>query len=202
MLLPECRALFDGIEGADSISWNPHKWLGSVLETSLFYVRQPDVLVSVMATDASYLRSSRDGAVVQYRDWGLPLGRRFRALKLWALLRLEGVEPLRARLRRDLVNAQRFASLVEGSPGWSVLAPVKLQTVCVQHTPAGIDGDALDQHTLAWCEAVNSSGLAHVTPATLDGRWMVRVSIGAEATEWADVEALWELMQQKAAATP
>jgi aromatic-L-amino-acid/L-tryptophan decarboxylase len=207
MLLPECRALFDGIEGASSISWNPHKWLGSVLETSLFYVRRPEVLVSVMATDPSYLRSTLDGTVVQYRDWGLPLGRRFRALKLWALLRLEGAEALRARLRRDLVNAQRFASLVESSPGWSVLAPVKLQTVCVRHTPAGIapeglDPDALDRHTLAWCEAVNSSGLAHVTPATLDGHWMVRVSIGAEPTEWADVGALWELMQQKATATP
>lgn len=163
--------------------------------------------MSVLATDPSYLRSTLDGSVVQYRDWGLPLGRRFRALKLWALLRLEGAEALRARLRRDLVNAQRFASLVEGSPGWSVLAPVKLQTVCVRHTPEGIDlegldPDVLDRHTLAWCEAVNSSGLAHVTPATLDGRWMVRVSIGAEPTEWADVEALWELMQQKAAATP
>jgi aromatic-L-amino-acid decarboxylase len=206
MLLPECRALFDGIEGANSISWNPHKWLGSVLETSLFYVRRPDVLVSVMATDPSYLRSTLDGTVVQYRDWGLPLGRRFRALKLWALLRLEGAEALRARLRRDLANAQRFASLVEASPEWSVLAPVKLQTVCVLHTPAGgdLDGfgsDALDGHTLAWCEAVNASGLAHVTPATLDGRWMVRVSIGAEPTEWPHVEALWELMQQKAAAT-
>jgi aromatic-L-amino-acid/L-tryptophan decarboxylase len=200
LLLPECRDLFDGIEGADSISWNPHKWLGSVLETSLYYVRHPEILVSVMATDPSYLRSSLDGAVVQYRDWGLPLGRRFRALKLWALFRLEGAEALRARLRRDLANAQRFAALVEAAPGWSVLAPVKLQTVCVLHTPRDGDAGQLDQHTLAWCEAVNASGLAHVTPAILDGRWMVRVSIGAEPTEWADVVALWELMQKTAVA--
>jgi aromatic-L-amino-acid decarboxylase len=202
MLLAECRKLFDGIEGANSISWNPHKWLGSVLETSLFYVRQPEVLVSVMATDPSYLRSVLDGSVVQYRDWGLPLGRRFRALRLWALLRLEGAQALRARLRRDLANAQRFASLVEAAPGWAVLAPVKLQTVCVLHAPAETEADLLDGHTLAWSEAVNTSGLAHVTPAILDGRWMVRVSIGAEPTEWSDVEALWELMQEKAAATP
>ncbi|HXC63924.1 MAG TPA: pyridoxal-dependent decarboxylase, partial [bacterium] len=179
-----------------------HKWLGSVLETSLFYVRQPEVLISVMATDPSYLRSTLDGSVVQYRDWGLPLGRRFRALRLWALLRLEGAEALRARLRRDLANARRFASLVEAAPGWAVLAPVKLQTVCVLHTPAETDVDLLDKHTLAWSEAVNASGLAHVTPAILDGRWMVRVSIGAEPTEWSDVEALWELMREKAAATP
>jgi aromatic-L-amino-acid/L-tryptophan decarboxylase len=202
MLLPECRELFDGIEGANSISWNPHKWLGSVLETSLFYVSQPELLVSVMATDPSYLRSTLDGSVVQYRDWGLPLGRRFRALRLWALFRLEGAAALRARLRRDLANAQRFAALVQATAGWSVLAPVKLQTVCVLHTPADGGTRRLDQHTLAWCEAVNDSGLAHVTPAMLDGRWMVRVSIGAELTEWGDVEALWELMQEKAESPP
>ncbi len=204
MLLDECRKLFDGIEGAGSISWNPHKWLGSVLETSLFYVRQPELLVSVLATDPSYLRSNLDGSVLQYRDWGLPLGRRFRALKLWTLFRLEGAASLRARLRRDLANADHLASLVEAAPGWSVVAPVKLQTVCVLHVPvdAGPDPDQLDGHTLAWCEAVNASGLAHITPAMVDGHWVVRVSIGAEPTEWADVAALWALMQEKAAATP
>ena len=202
MLLPERRHLFDGIEGASSLCWNPHKWLGSVLETSLFYVRDPGALVSVMATDPSYLRSARDGSVVQYRDWGLPLGRRFRALRLWALLRLEGAEAIRARLRRDLANAQRLASLVEEANDWALLAPVKLQTLCVRHTPGHLGGDDggddVDRHTLAWCEAVNASGAAHLTPALLDGRWMVRVSIGAETTEWPDIERLWHLMQQKA----
>ena len=158
MLLPEYRGLFDGIEGASSLSWNPHKWLGSVLETSLFYVQDPGPLVSVMATDPSYLRSARDGSVVQYRDWGLPLGRRFRALRLWSLLRLEGAEAIRARLRRDLANAQRLAALVEQAPGWRLVAPVKLQTVCVLHVPDGLEGADLDAHTLKWCEAVNASG--------------------------------------------
>jgi aromatic-L-amino-acid decarboxylase len=153
-----------------------------------------------MATGPSYLRSALDGSVVQYRDWGLPLGRRFRALRLWALLRLEGAEALRFRLRRDLEHAQRFASLVEHATGWDVVAPVKLQTVCVLHMPPGCDGDALDQHTLAWCEAVNSSGQAHLTPALVDGRWVVRVSIGAETTEWDDISQLWAVMQEQAAA--
>ena len=103
--------------------------MGSVLETSLFYVKEPDQLVSVMATDPSYLRSSVDGAVVQYRDWGIPLGRRFRALKLWFQLRLDGPAAIRERLRRDLGNASRFAGVVGAEPGWTVLAPVRLQTV-------------------------------------------------------------------------
>ena len=200
MLLPEHRYLFDGIEGASSLCWNPHKWLGSILETSLLYVRDPGALVAVMATDPSYLRSGRDGDVVQYRDWGLPLGRRFRALRLWALLRLDGAEAIRARLRRDLAHAQRLAVLVQEARDWTVLAPVRLQTLCVRHTPAGLDGDDLDRHTLAWCEAVNASGAAPLTPALLDGRWMVRVSIGSEATEWPDIGRLWDIMQEHAGA--
>lgn len=208
LLLPECRHLFEGINDADSLCWNPHKWLGSVLETSLFYVKEPDRLTSVMATGPSYLRSAYDGGVVQYRDWGLPLGRRFRALRLWALLRLEGAQALRARLRRDLANAGRLASWVEAAPAWELVAPVALQTVCVRHYPPGSQSPgaspgaealaALDRHTLAWCEAVNSSGQAHLTPAMMDGNWMVRVSVGAEPTELAHVERLWALMQAKA----
>jgi len=162
-------------------------------------VQDPEPLISVMATDPSYLRSARDGSVVQYRDWGLPLGRRFRALRLWALLRLEGAEALRTRLRRDLANARRLASLVEQAPGWRLVTPVTLQTVCVLHAPAGLAEADLDQHTLSWCEAVNASGSAHLTAAVVDGHWLVRVSIGSETTEWADVEALWGLMQQTAA---
>jgi aromatic-L-amino-acid/L-tryptophan decarboxylase len=200
LLLPECRWMVDGIEEADSLGWNPHKWLGTILDTSLLYVRDVQHLVRVMSTNPSYLRSSVDDDVVQYKDLGIPLGRRFRALKLWFHLRLDGVEAIRTRLRRDLANAAWLAEQVEAAPRWRVIAPVTLQTVCVRHEPTGADGDgldgaALDAHTLAWVDRVNASGRAFLTPAVLDDRWMVRVSIGAEPTERADVEALWGLMQ-------
>jgi aromatic-L-amino-acid decarboxylase len=198
LLLPEMRHLVDGVEGADSLGWNPHKWMGTILDCSLLYVRDPDHLVRVLSTNPSYLRSGVDGDVVQYKDWGIPLGRRFRALKLWFHLRLDGVEAIRARLRRDLENARWFAAQVEAAPQWRVLAPVTLQTVCLRHEPPGLDADALDAHTLAWAGAVNDSGRAFVTPAVLDGRWMVRVSIGAEATERPDVEQLWALLRRAA----
>ncbi len=206
MLLPECRHLFDGVEGADSLGWNPHKWLGTVLDCSLLYVRDVDHLVRVMSTNPSYLRSAVDDDVVQYKDLGIPLGRRFRALKLWFHLRLDGAEAIRARLRRDLAHAQWLDEQVASTPGWKVLAPVMLQTVCVRHEPTGPDGrplagEALDAHTLAWAEAVNASGSAFLSPSVLDGRWMVRVSIGAEPTERADVEALWRLIQDAATAS-
>ncbi len=196
LLLPEMRWLSDGVEGADSFGWNPHKWLGTILDCSLLYVRDVELLRRVMSTDPSYLRSSADDAVVQYKDLGIPLGRRFRALKLWFHLRLDGVEPIRARLRRDLENAAWLAAQVAAEPDWQVLAPVTLQTVCIRHQPAGLQGDDLDAHTLRWLASINDSGRAFVTPSLLDGRWMVRISIGAEATERADVEELWALLRR------
>jgi aromatic-L-amino-acid/L-tryptophan decarboxylase len=119
------------------------------------------------------------------------------ALKLWCLLRAEGVVGLQARLRRDLDNTRWLAREVSRTPGWKILAPVPLQTLCVRHEPVGLAGDALDRHTLAWVEAVNSSGRAYLTPATLDGRWMARVSVGALTTEREHVAAIWRLLQEE-----
>jgi aromatic-L-amino-acid decarboxylase len=199
MLLPEMGHLFDGVDEADSLSWNPHKWMGTILDTSLLYVRDVEHLVSVMSTTPSYLRAGTDDEVVQYKDWGIPLGRRFRALKLWFHLRLDGVDAIRERLRRDLANARWLAEQVEAEPGWRVLAPVELQTVCLRHEPEGLSGEALDAHTLAWVDAVNATGRAFLGASQLDGRWMVRVSIGAEATEREDVSALWDLLRETTA---
>jgi aromatic-L-amino-acid decarboxylase len=195
MILPECRSMWEGIEGADSIVFNPHKWLGVSFDCSTYYVRDPEHLVRVMSTNPSYLQSSSDGQVNNYRDWGLPLGRRFRALKLWFLIREQGVSGLRTRLRRDLDNARWLADQVRTAKDWRVLAPVPLQTVCVRHEPSGLSGEALDRHTQAWVQRLNRSGLTYLTPATLDGRWMVRISIGAEATERQHVEHVWTAMQ-------
>lgn len=196
MILPECRWMWEGVEGADSLVVNPHKWLGAAMDCSVYYVRDAEHLVRVMSTNPSYLRSSADGAVKNFRDWGLPLGRRFRALKLWCLIREQGVAGLQARLRRDLENAKWLETHVRAAPEWRVLAPVALQTVCVRHEPAGVTGDALDAHTQRWAERLNQSGAAYLTPAILDGRWMVRVSIGAEQTEREHVERLWTSMQR------
>jgi aromatic-L-amino-acid decarboxylase len=200
MILPECRRMFDGIEQADSLVLNPHKWLGAAFDCSLYYVRDSEHLIRVMSTNPSYLQSNVDGAVTNFRDWGIPLGRRFRALKLWFLLRGNGVSGLQARLRRDLENAQWLAKEVRAAPDWKVLAPVRLQTLCIRHEPAGLSGDVLDKHTLAWAEAVNRSGAAYLTPAVLAGRWMVRVSIGAMGTEREDLAMLWRAMRAAAEA--
>ena len=105
---------------------------------------------------------------------------------------------MQARLRRDLDNARWLAGQVRATPLWKVLAPVPLQTVCLRHEPPGVKGEDLDRHTRAWAERVNRSGAAYLTASSLDGRWVVRVSVGAEPTERGHVESLWRLMRQQA----
>ncbi len=203
MILPECRYMWDGVEAADSLVVNPHKWLGAAFDASLYYVRDPQHLVRVMSTNPSYLQSPVDEKVKNLRDWGVPLGRRFRALKLWFAIREQGVEGLQARLRRDIDNAKWLAAEISTATGWKLLAPVALQTLCVRHEPPGfgiglsqeLRDAALDTHTREWCDRVNRSGAAYLTPATLDGRWMVRISVGALATEREHVEELWRVLQ-------
>lgn len=198
MILPECRKLWHGIEAADSLVINPHKWLGASFDCSTYYVRDPQHLVRVMSTNPSYLRTADDSWVKNFRDWGIPLGRRFRALKLWLLIREQGVSGLQGRLRRDIGHAQWLAAQIDSASRWRRLAPVPLQTVCVRHEPAELSGESLDAHTLAWVRRINESGRAYLTPAILDGRWMVRVAFGGEATEHAHVAGLWQLIQEEA----
>ncbi len=201
MILPELRHLWEGIEAADSVVINAHKWLGAAFDCALYYVKDPGALLRVMSTSPSYLQTAADDEVRNLRDWGLPLGRRFRALKLWFLLRAEGTGALQQRLRRDLSNARWLAREAGSSPEWRVAAPVVLQTVCLRHEPPGLDGEALDHHTRDWVERVNRSGGAYLTPARLGGRWVARVSIGAEATTSEDVAAVWALMRREAERT-
>ena len=196
MICPECRWMWKGIEAADSVVLNPHKWMGTGFDLSAYFVKDPVHLVRVMSTNPSYLLTDQDGQVRNLRDWGIPLGRRFRALKLWFLLRDQGVEGLQARVRRDLANAQWLASKVEATPEWRIMAPVNLQTVCLRHVPEGMeDEEELKAHNLEIAAAINRSGRFYLTPSLLKGRQILRVSIGCSSTELQDVAALWEALQ-------
>jgi aromatic-L-amino-acid decarboxylase len=153
-----------------------------------------------MSTNPSYLRTAQDGAVKNFRDWHIQLGRRFRALKLWFFLLDIGVEGLRARLRRDLENARWLMQQVERAEGWERVAPVPLQTVCFRHVPGPLAGDepALATHNLQIARRINEGGKAYVTPSMLKGKQIIRVSIGSETTERRHVEMLWAALQQAA----
>jgi aromatic-L-amino-acid decarboxylase len=196
MIVPECRGLWDGVELADSLVANPHKWLGVSMDCSTYFVRDPQFLVRVMSTNPSYLQTAADGQVKNYRDWGVPLGRRMRALKMWFVIRDQGVAGLQARIRRDLAHARWFEGEVRRAPHWRILAPVRLQTLVVRHEPPGLDAGGIDAHTRAWAQAINDSGESYLTPTLLDGRWAVRVSFGNANTEREHVADLWRLVRQ------
>ncbi len=199
MILPECRSMWEGVERADSLVFNPHKWMGIGFDFSAFFVRDAEHLVRVMSTNPAYLRTAQDGAVPNFRDWGIPLGRRFRALKAWFHIADEGVAAMRERIRRDIANARWLAEQVDAAPGWERLAPVPLQTVCFRHVHAGEqDEGRVAAHNLRIAARVNGGGRAYVTPSVLKGKQMIRVSVGAAATERRDVEALWKLLQEAA----
>ena len=201
MVCPEFRPLWEGVEAADSLVFNPHKWMGTGFDLSAYYVRDPEHLIRVMSTNPSYLQTAQDDVVRNLRDWGVPLGRRFRALKLWFLLRDQGVEGIRARVRRDVANARWLAAQVDATPGWQRLAPVPLQTVCLRRLPDGprSDEEALDRRNLEIVECVNADGRFYLTSSLLKGVRIIRVSVGAGATERRHVEAVWRELQGAAA---
>ena len=190
MALPECRHLWEGIERADSLVFNPHKWMGAGFDLSASYVRDPQHLIRVMGTNPTYLRTEQDAQVSNFRDWHIQLGRRFRALKLWFYLLDTGVLGLQARLRRDLENARWLADQVRAAADWELVTPVTLQTVCVRHRT--IDANAI-------AKLVNDLGAIYVTPSVAQGVPMIRVSIGAERTERRHVETAWVQLQAAAA---
>jgi len=201
MVEPEYRWMWRGVEEADSLVFNPHKWMGTGFDLSAFFVRDPQHLVRVMSTNPSYLRTAQDGEVKNFRDWGVPLGRRFRALKLWFFLLDVGVDGLRARVRRDVENAHWLADRVDEAPGWERMAPVPLQTVVLRHIPHGVlDEVRLAAHNLAIARRVNEGGRAYLTPSVLKGQQTLRVSVGAETTERRHVEALWRELRDAASA--
>jgi len=204
MICPEHRWAWKGVEHADSLVLNPHKWLGTGFDLSAYYVRDPEHLIRVMSTNPSYLQTAQDGLVRNLRDWGIPLGRRFRALKLWFLLREHGVEGLRSRIRRDVANAGWLQRQIVAEPEWELLAPAPFQTVCTRHAPRDLeeDEDALRRHNLDLANSVNAAGRHFVTPALLKGRQMIRISIGAQATRREHVAALWRELREAAHSGP
>ncbi len=197
MLLPECRHIWEGVENADSLIINPHKWMGVGFDFAAYFVRDPEHLIRVMSTNPSYLQTTQDSQVKNYRDWHIQLGRRFRALKLWFVLADQGVTGIQARLRRDLDNAQWFKARVEAAADWEIMAPVPFQTVCIRHVPPSLKSDlaALNTHNLAIAHSINQSGQAYLTPSILKGQQILRVSIGSEPTERQHVQTLWDQLR-------
>jgi aromatic-L-amino-acid decarboxylase len=196
-ILPEFRHLLAGCDRADSIVVNPHKWLFVPLDLSVLYVRDPENLRRTFSLVADFLVTPETD-VRNYMDYGLQLGRRFRALKLWFAMRHLGVRGMQARLREHIALAQTFAAWVESEPDWQILAPHPLSVVCFRSAPPGVTGEALDAHNAQIVDAVNATGEAFLSTTKLDGRLAIRVAIGNERTTENDVRAVWTLLREAA----
>ena len=197
-IVPELRGYFAGMEAADSIVLNPHKWLLTNFDCTAYYVRDREALLATFALTPEYLRTAHDAEVVNYRDWGIQLGRRFRALKLWFVIRSYGVEGLRAIIRRHVGLAAELAEWVDASPDFERVAPVPFGLVCFRYRPAGRsekDLDALNERLLA---AVNATRRVFLTHTRLGGRYVIRLVVGQRETQRRHVEEAWEIIREAA----
>lgn len=195
-LCPEHRWLLDGVGLADSFCTDAHKWLLTAFDASLLWVRDAAALPAALSVTPEYLRNaaSESGSVTDYRDWQVPLGRRFRALKLWAVVHGHGLAGLRAHIRAHVALAEAFAGWVRSDPRFTLPVPPSLSLVCLRRV-TGSGPDADDDATRELLERVNGSGAALLTHTTVDGRYVIRVAIGSVATAAEHVAALWERLQ-------
>jgi aromatic-L-amino-acid decarboxylase len=184
---PELRWVNDGLDLVDSYAFNPHKWLFTNFDCTCFWVADRQALLNALSILPEYLRNqaSESGAVIDYRDWQLPLGRRFRALKLWFVIRHYGAEGLAHHVRHHVELAEQLVDWVEGDDRFVLAAPPRLGLVCLRH----VDGDEVNQALL---DAVNGSGEQYLTHTRLDDRLVLRISIGQSHTEERHVRALWD----------
>ena len=195
-ILPEKRWILNGIEHADSFVFNPHKWLFTNFDCSAYFVKDPEHLQRTMTINPDYLKTDRDHLVHNFRDWGIPLGRRFRALKLWFVLRNFGARRLREMIAGHIALAEEFAGWVAADPDWELLAPVPLNTVCFRRRLPGWSEAECNEQNKALMDRVNNAGRIYLTHTTLDGKFTLRLAIGQTRTERRHVVEAWEVLRK------
>jgi aromatic-L-amino-acid decarboxylase len=193
-VLPEMRWLMDGVERADSVVINPHKWLFTPVDFSAFFSPRLDVVRAAFSLVPEYLRTTDSDAVRNYMDYGPQLGRRFRALKLWFVLRAYGREGIALRLREHIRLAQEFARWVDEDPEWERLAPTPFSTVCFRAHPASIDAGRLDALNQRIMDRINATGEAFISQTRLHDKLTLRAAIGHIRSSEDDVRRLWQLL--------
>jgi aromatic-L-amino-acid/L-tryptophan decarboxylase len=197
-IVPELRWIFDGVAWADSVVLNPHKWLLTNFDCTAYYVRDPAALLSAFQASPEYLRTAYDPEVVNLRDWGIQLGRRFRALKLWFVLRSYGVEGLQAMIRRHVALARELEGWVREEPDFELMAPVPLGLVCFRYRPEGLSEPEADEVNRRLLERVNATRRVFLSHTRLGGRYVIRLVVGQRTTERRHVEEAWGLLRDTA----
>jgi len=190
-VVPELRYILDGTERAQSLVVNPHKWLLTPVDLSAFYTTRPDILRRAFSLVPEYLKTAEDPRALNYMDYGVQLGRRFRALKLWFVMRHYGHEGIAEMIRAHITYAQKLAGLIRSDPDFEVAAPTPFSLVCLRYRGSDEDNQAL-------LDKVNGSGRAFLSHTVLNGRFALRLAIGNFATTWEDLEEVWGLIKQSA----
>jgi aromatic-L-amino-acid decarboxylase len=197
-VVPEMRNVLAGVERADSLVVNPHKWLFTPFDCSAFFTTKPDVLERAFSLVHEYLVTPERESVVDFMNYGVQLGRRFRALKLWMVIRGFGTIGLAARIRAHCALAREFAEWVRAEPEWEVVAPVPFSLVCFRYAPAGVHEEVLNEMNARILAQVNESGEVFLSHTKLDGRYVLRLAVGNIRTEERHVRRAWELLRQSA----
>jgi aromatic-L-amino-acid decarboxylase len=188
MICPEYRVFWDGVEDADSIVFNPHKWLGAQFDCSIQFIRKPEDQVRTLAIQPEYLKTHGHDGILNYSEWTVPLGRRFRALKLWFLLRYHGVSGLRTMIRNHVEWAEGLANRLEAEPDFEIVTRPMLSLFSFRHK-GGADAD---QHNIALVNAINDDGRIYLTQTRVDGRIAIRFQAGQFEMTEADAEAAFD----------
>lgn len=198
MICPEFRYLLDGVESADSFVFNPHKWMGVQFDCTAHFVRDRDTLVRTLTILPVYLETREGDQVTDYRDWGVQLGRRMRALKLWFVIRLQGVEGLQAMFRNHVAWATDLARTIRVADNFELVTGPNLSLLSFRYCPPGKDEEEIDALTEQLLTAVNDDGFTYLTRTKVDGRPVIRFQIGQVQTVWEDVEAAWNRVMELA----
>lgn len=197
-IVPEFRHMLNSVELADSLVVNPHKWMFVPMDCSVLFLKDESIVRRAFSIVPEFVLSTPEADAVNYMDYGLQLGRRFRALKLWFVLRHLGAEGLRQKLRGHIALAQEFAAWVGAESHWEVVAPHPLSVVCFRYSPPGLDEAALEALNAAIVDAVNATGEVFISHTKTDGRYAIRLAIGNLRTQRDDVEHAWSILKREA----
>jgi len=198
LLLPEKRWMSKGVEKADTFVFNPHKWMFTNFDCSAFYVKDPEALVRTFEILPEYLKTKEGSQVNNYRDWGIQLGRRFRALKLWFVIRQFGVEGLQQKIRKHIKMTEQLVKKIDQSIDFDRLAPVPVNTICFRYHPQDVKEEELNSLNKQLLHQLQDSGFVYLTHTKLNGQFAIRIVIGQTNVEERHVQEVWDFIQEKA----
>jgi len=200
LILPEYQWMLDGREFIDSFVFNPHKWMFTSFDCSAYFVKNPAYLIKTFEILPEYLKTRTRGSVNDYRDWGVPLGRRFRAMKLWSVIRMYGVEGLQDKVRSHIRMARRLAEMIALENDFQILAPVTINVVCFRFKPAGAGEEEINKLNETLNHKLNDTGKIYLTHTVINGMYTLRMVTGQTNVKMEHVEKAWDLIRKTARA--